>query len=286
MGLPRGRFETDDFNIQTEEDETDDLYNNTANTDLNESSLMRAAYASGQAIWPTMDDLTFLFSARYNGDAFNKSYLQAEYRAKTHAVFSGLVDGIIERKLKAYASNPNVYNRYAKRLEATEQQSNTVLRKARIFGIDVTELDVGALVYDVEKSLQTMVNDLIMDHPELSNEESEWAIDFMDRQLWSPSDQMLWRYVSAESLANLYQYQVIADGIQILNALDSMIRDSFRNGEMRGKDPSKTYFGHLLSDDVINDCIDLLNSDEFSGMPVEWAISDVLSRVQDNDDWW
>lgn len=288
MGLPRERFETDDFNIQTEEDETDDLYNDTANTDLNESSLMRAAYASGQAMWPTMDDLTFLFSARYNGDAFNKSYLQAEYRAKTHAVFSGLVDGIIERKLKAYASNPNVYNRYAKRLEATEQQSNTVLRKARIFGIDVTELDVGALVYDVEKSLQTMVNDLIMDHPELSNEEAEWAIDFMDRQLWSPSDQMLWRYVSAESLANLYQYQVIADGIQILNALDSMIRDSFRNGEMRGKDPSKAYFGHLLSDDVINDCIDLLNSDEFSGMPVEWAISDVLSRIQDNDndDWW
>lgn len=291
MGLHRcrsGRFETDDFNIQTEEDETDDLYNNTANTALNESSLMRASYASGQAMWLTMDDLTFLFSARYNGDAFNKSYLQAEYRAKTHAVFSGLVDGIIERKLNAYASNPNVYNRYAKRLEATEQQSNTVLRKARIFGIDVTELDVGALVYDVEKSLQTMVNDLITDHPELSNEEAEWAIDFMDRQLWSPSDQMLWRYVSAESLANLYQYQVIADGVQILNALDSMIRDSFRNGEMRGKDPSKAYFGHLLSDDVINDCIDLLNSDEFSGMPVEWAISDVLSRVQDNDndDWW
>lgn len=291
MGLHRcrsGRFETDDFNIQTEEDETDDLYNDTANTTLNESSLMRASYASGQAMWPTMDDLTFLFSARYNGDAFNKSYLQAEYRAKTHAVFSGLVDGIIERKLKAYASNPSTYNRYAKRLEATEQQSNTVLRKARIFGIDVTELDVGALVYDVEKSLQTMVNDLITDHPELSNEEAEWAIDFMDRQLWSPSDQMLWRYVSAESLANLYQYQVIADGVQILNALDSMIRDSFRNGEMRGKDPSKAYFGHLLSDDVINDCIDLLNSDEFSGMPVEWAISDVLSRVQDNDndDWW
>lgn len=291
MGLHRcrrGRFETDDFNIQTEEDETDDLYNDTANTALNESSLMRASYASGQAMWLTMDDLTFLFSARYNGDAFNKSYLQAEYRAKTHAVFSGLVDGIIERKLNAYASNPNVYNRYAKRLEATEQQSNTVLRKARIFGIDVTELDVGALVYDVEKSLQTMVNDLITDHPELSNEEAEWAIDFMDRQLWSPSDQMLWRYVSAESLANLYQYQVIADGVQILNALDSMIRDSFRNGEMRGKDPSKAYFGHLLSDDVINDCIDLLNSDEFSGMPVEWAISDVLSRVQDNDndDWW
>lgn len=291
MGLHRcrsGRFETDDFNIQSEEDETDDLYNDAANTALNESSFMRASYASGQAMWPTMDDLTFLFSARYNGDAFNKSYLQAEYRAKTHAVFSGLVDGIIERKLKAYASNPNVYNRYAKRLEATEQQSNTVLRKARLFGIDVTELDVGALVYDVEKSLQTMVNDLIMDHPELSNEESEWAIDFMDRQLWSPSDQMLWRYVSAESLANLYQYQVIADGVQILNALDSMIRDSFRNGEMRGKDPSKVYFAHLLSDDVINDCIDLLNSDEFSGMPVEWAISDVLSRVQDNDndDWW
>ena len=95
-----GRFETDDFNIQAEEDETDDLYNDTANTALDESSLMRASYASGQAMWPTMDDLTFLFSARYNGDAFNKSYLQAEYRAKTHAVFSGLVDGIVAWNVK------------------------------------------------------------------------------------------------------------------------------------------------------------------------------------------
>lgn len=287
------RFEDDDFNISSEEDENDDEYNANANEGLNESSLMRASFASGQEMWPTEDDLIFLFSARYNSIAFDKSYLQAEYRAKTHAVFTGLVDDIIEHKLRTYASNPGLYNKYAKKLEiankrATQQQSSTVLMKAKIFGIDVTELDVGALVFDVEKSLQKMVNDLIMDHPELSNDQAEWAIRFMDKQLWSNDDQLLWRYVSAEELAGLYLYDTISTGIPLLNALDDMIREAFATGEMRGQNPAKVYFAHLLSDDVINDCINALNSDEFINMPIEWAVNDVIAGIGDtsNDEWW
>lgn len=286
--LPRKRFQKDDFNIESEEDENDDYYNKQTNKGLDESSLMRASYAAGQAMWPTEDDLVFLFSARYNGDAFNNSYLQAEYRAKTHSVFTGMVDDIIERKLKAYASNPGMYNRYAKRLAVTERQSNTVLRKAKLFGINVTELDVGSLVYDVEQSLQRMINDLILDHPELSDEQADYAIRFMDTQLWSPSDQLLWRYVSAEQLAKLYAYDMISTGVPLLHALDDMIRESFINGEMRGKNPAKVYFAHLLSDDVILDCLDTLKSDEFKDMPVSWAINDVIARTQesDSDEWW
>lgn len=286
--LPRKRFQKDDFNIITEEDENDDYYNKQANKGLNESSLMRASYAAGQAMWPTEDDLVFLFSARYNGDAFNNSYLQAEYRAKTHSVFTGMVDDIIERKLKAFASNPNMYNRYAKRLAVTEMQSNTVLRKAKLFGINITELDVGSLVYDVEQSLQRMINDLILDHPELSDEQADYAIQFMDVQLWSPSGQLLWRYVSAEQLAKLYAYDMISTGVPLLHALDDMIRESFINGEMRGKNPAKVYFAHLLSDDVILDCLDTLKSDEFKDMPVSWAINDVIARTQESsdDEWW
>lgn len=287
------RFEKDDFDIPTESDSGDDACNAAANMGLDESSLMRAANAAGQGMWPTCDDLTFLFSARYNGDAFNESYLQAEYRAKTHSVFTGLVDGIIKAKLEAYASNPGMYNRYAKKLEfvnqrATAQQSNTILMKARIFGIDITKLDTGALVFDVEKSLQSMVNGLIMDHPELSNDQAEWAVRFMDRQLWSGDDQILWRYVSAEELAGLYLYDTISTGVPLLSALDDMIRDAFATGEMKGRNPAKVYFAHLLSDDVINDCINALNSDEFINMPVEWAVNDVIARIgnADDDDWW
>lgn len=284
---------TDDFDIQSEDDRDDDARNADANVGLDESSLMRASFAAGQQMWPTYDDLVFLFSARYNGDAFNESYLQAEYRAKTHSVFTGLVDGIIKDKLEAYASNPGLYNRYARKLEmvnrrATARQSNAVLVKARMFGIDITKLDTGALVFDVEKSLQSMVNGLIMDHPELSDDQSEWAVRFMDKQLWSGEDQILWRYVSAEELAGLYLYDTISTGVPLLSALDGMIRDAFSTGGMKGQDPSKVYFAHLLSDDVINDCINALNSDEFIDMPVEWAVDAVISRIgnADDDDWW
>lgn len=281
------RFQKDDFDTTTEENKADDYYGSTINKGLDESSLMRASFAAGQSMWPTEDDLTFLFSARYNGDAFNNSYLQAEYRAKTHSVFTGLVDGIIERKLKTFASNPGIYDRYAKRLSVTEQQSNTVMAKARIFGINIEELDVGSLVFDVEQSLQKMVNELILDHPELSDEQADWAITFMDKQLWNENDQLLWRYVSAEQLAALYAYDMIGTGIPVLKGLDDMIRESFVNGEMRGKNPAKVYFAHLLSDDVILDCLDTLKSDEFKDMPVEWAINDVIAQSQEgDDDWW
>jgi hypothetical protein len=249
-------------------------------------ALMNAASASGQPIWLNNDDLVFLFSARYNGDAFRNSYLQAEYREQTHSRFTGMVDYFIEKKLKAMAANPRMYNDYAERLEVTAMQSDAVMKKARLFGIDVSKIDVGMLVYDVEVSLQKMSNGIMPYHPHVSQDAAKFAISFMDRQLWNGDEQMLWRYVTAEKIAGLYVYDKIAYSIPLIRGLDKMIHYEFSKGEMRGQKPSVVYFGHLLSDDIIDECIEALEENEYEGMPMDWMISDIISKVQESDDEW
>lgn len=274
----------DDFN-NGEENEIDNMYASSVGR-VDTYALMNAASASDQPMWPNNDDLVFLFSARYNGDAFRKSYLQVEYRAKTHSTFTGMVDYIIEQKLKKMAANPRIYNEYTKKLAVTSAQSDAVLKKARLFGIDVSKIDVGMLVYDVEKSLEKMFDELIPYHPHLHHNSARFAASFMNRQLWNNQEQMLWRYVTAEKLADLYVYDTVSTSMPLIYGLDKMIHYEFTDGEMKGQQPSVAYIGHLLSDDIIDECMDSLGDEEYQGMPMDWVISEVISKVQDSDDEW
>ena len=266
-----------------EVDPTDDMEARSI-IHIDSGTMMRSAFAAGEPIWPNEDDLMFLFSARYNGDAFRKSYVQAEYRERTNAVFTGMVDTIIDRKLKDMSANPRRYQHYAKQLSSTRMQRDAVRERARIFHIDMSTIDVGMLVYDVEVSLERLVDGLIIEHPDLSKSDMSSAQRFMDEQLWNPMAQMLWRHVTAEKLSQLYLYDKLPGMIGLIIGLDSMIRNEFTSGSLQGQDPKNTYIGHLLSDDVIDDCIEEMSSSDYEGMPTDWVVSEVISKVQDADD--
>lgn len=283
----------DEIIVGGEDNNEDDYLNKQINIGLDDSSLMRASFAAGCEMWPSDDDFVFLFSARYNSEAFAKSYLQSEYREKIHSVFTGLVEKVIEQKLKYYENNilrksgknSLAYHAFQRKFGYTQQQFLTVKQKADALGIDMTLIDVGALIYDVEISLQKMAVNLISSHPELSKNESTWVINFMLKQMWSEKDQLLWRYVTASTLAEFYKYDNIHDSIVILQNLDKMIRDAFSFGELRGRNPVNAYFGHLLSDDIILDIKNLLNSDDYKNTSISFIIDDVISQAQYPDSW-
>lgn len=271
-----------------EQNSLDDKLAHQAVGHISSTQFLAASQAAGQQVWPSQDDFVFLFSARYNSNMFRKSYLQSEYRESIHETFTGMVDSIIERKLKVFSAHPSIYNAYAKRLAYTEQQSHAVMEKARLFGIRVEDLDVGALIYDVETSLQKMTNDIIPDHPELDEESSTWACDFINRQMWDEKEQLYWRHVTAETISSLYSYETISSpGIPLLRALDDMIHEAFISGELKGVDAQFYNFAELLGDDTIHDCLDALSDPELADLPIEWAVRDVLADIRESDspDW-
>lgn len=259
-------------------------------------TLMRSADASGSTIWPDDDDLIFLFSTRYNSPMFRTGYMQAEYRVKVQHSFTGLVDGIIDRKLEQYRSNPFMYRKYAQRLKAADMQADRVMARASLFGIDLSRLDVGFLVHDVVESLEKLTGTLLDDHPDLTKGGILYAKRFLHWQLVNEREQMLWRFVTSETFAELYAYRVIGEAVPLIRGLDEMIQQQFplpdpngdgmhaKNG-MPCRDPSRSDISDILSDGVIDECRSLLEG-EYRGMPADWAVSAAISNVENPDPGW
>lgn len=261
-----------------------------------EYTLTKAAAAAGQPIWPDDDDLAFLFSARYNSRAFRTGYLQAEYRVRIQHTFTGLVDGIIDRKLNQYRSNPFMYRKYSDRLEATKMQADEVEARASLFGIKLSRLDVGFLVHDVVASLETLTDTLIDDHPDLTVRGKKIAKNFISGQLNDDREQTLWRFVTSEKLSEMYKYEHIGVSVPLIQGLDRMINEQFppkgrdfsTNPEaMPYRDPAKEYLKDILGDDIIDECESLLApGGDYDGMPADWAVSEVISRLEEPDPGW
>ena len=259
-------------------------------------TLMRSADAAGSTIWPDVDDLVFLFSTRYNSPIFRTGYMQAEYRVSIQHSFTGLVDGIIDRKLEQYRSNPFMYRKYAKKLEAANMQADRVVARASLFGIDLSRLDVGFLVHDVVESLERLTDSLLDDHPDLTEGGALYARRFLHWQLADRREQMLWRFVTSGMFAKLYEYRSIGEAIPLIRGLDGMIRQQFPLPDPDGdgmhakdgmpcRDPAHSDISDILSDGVIDECRDLLDG-EYHGMPADWAVSAAIASVEDPDPGW
>lgn len=288
-------IQEDDDAVDGERNDIDEgLAGEIGSTD--EYTLMRSAAAAGEAIWPDDDDFMFLFSARYNSRAFRSGYLQAEYRVHIQHTFTGLVDGIIDRKLNQYKSNPFMYRKYSERLQATKMQADEVEARAALFGISLSKLDVGFLVHDVVAGLERLTDSLIDDHPDLTERGRRFAKRFISGQLNDDREQTLWRFVTSEKLSEMYKYDNIGVSVPLILGLDRMINEQFppRGHDMGGdpnampyRDPAKWYIKDILGDDIISECEDMLApGGDYDGMPADWAVSEVISKVEEPDPGW
>lgn len=261
-----------------------------------EYTLTKAAAAAGQPIWPDPHDLLFLFSARYNSKVFRKGYMQAEYRVHVQETFTGLVDEIIDNKLRQYRDNPFMYRKYSERLEATRMQSDEVQARAAVFGISLSKLDVGFLVHDVIESLENLTDSLIDDHPDLTARGRIFAKRFLNQQLDDEREQTLWRFVTSKKLADMYSYDNIGVSVPLIRGLDRMINEQFPPkghdfssdpNAMPYRDPAKEYMKDILGDDIIDECEEMLApGGDYDGMPADWAVSEVISRVEEPAPGW
>lgn len=288
----------DDEDNDVVDEEHNDVDENLAGEiePTDEYTLTRSAAAAGEPIWPDDDDLLFLFSARYNSRAFRTNYLQAEYRVRIQHTFTGLVDGIIDRKLKQYRENPFMYRKYSDRLKATRMQADEVEARAALFGINLSKLDVGFLVHDVVTSLEALTDSLIDGHPDLTGRGRLFAKRFINGQLADDREQTLWRFVTSEKLADMYKYEKIGVSVPLIRGLDRMINEQFppeshdagiENHTLPYRDPAKEYLKDILGDDIIDECEDLLSpGGDYDGMPADWAVSEAISRVEEPDPGW
>lgn len=243
-------------------------------------------YKCGFPIWLDDDSLNFLLSIRYNSPAFAGSYVQDEYRMQTHKVFTGVVTQLITNKIEMMREYPQLFRSEHAHVvnpdTLSELSRDNILQVAKRLGIDPTQIDTTAVVSDVTVSLQNILTDFIRKRPGMSKSEKDFAINFLDDQLWDPQSQVLWRNVSSTMLGKLYEYENLPDSVYLMSILDDYVRNEFLHGQFQGMTPEDTDLAFILSDEAIRRISDIRNSPELKGIPREWAIRQAIAVAQDD----
>lgn len=258
-----------------------------------EKQYMDYSANSGFPLWFDESTLVFLFSVRYSSPAFTGTFLQEDYRIATHREFSSLIKDIIMQKVSMMRKHPYLYDRRTKERKPLDERlidKDNVIEIASALGINAADLDVYTVVSDVASSLENMIGGLIRLHPHMTPADKKYAVDFMDSQLWDDDAKMLWRSVSADTMARLFEYRLIPRGMKVIQALDEYVRYEFSNGSYQDMDLQNADLSGLLNDDVVVAVLEALDDNDKApdGERTEesWVIQDAIAGALQDEDYW
>lgn len=246
---------------------------------------------AGFPLWLDPSTLVFLFSVRYSSPAFTGTFLQEDYRIATHREFSSLIKDIIMQKVSMMKRHPYLYDKKTQTKKPLNESligRDNVIEIASALGINAADLDVYTVVADVAESLEKMLMDFLKQRPHMSPSDKKYAIDFIDSQLWDDDSKQLWRAVSAEEMARLFEYRRIPRGVKVIQALDEYVRYSFTDGAYQAMDVENADVSGILNDDVVEAVLDALedndNAPEDEKTEEAWVMQDAIEGAVNGDD--
>ena len=249
--------------------------------------------AAGFPIWLDKQTLTNLFSFRYDSQVFNNEYMQEEYRQAIHRQSSALIRrliririGIGQKKQGATIlddkdNGDDEDSLYDERIIG----KNNVLEIAREMGMDPEKIPVSTIMSEVTDSLLDLMSEYIRERPGMSPDEKEASIGFMTDQLYDEGAQRVWKSVHAGTLADLYSYEELPDGIIIITDMNDYALDDLKHGMHQAMDIRNVNMEEVLSDDMVRVVMDEVkeNRKEKRPLPTEWAVQNGLARIENGD---
>lgn len=248
--------------------------------------------AAGFPIWLDKQTLTNLFSFRYDSQVFNNEYMQEEYRQAIHRQSSALIRRLI--KIRVGAEQAKMQGTMIPDDGKDDEDSlyderiigkNNVLEIAREMGMDPEKIPVSTIMYDVTNSLLDLMSEYIRERPGMSPEEKEASIGFMTDQLYDEGAQRVWKNVHADTLADLYSYEELPDGIIIITDLNDYALDDLEHGMHQAMDIRNVNMEEVLSDNMVHYVMDMVkeNREEKRPLPTEWAVQNALADIENGD---
>jgi len=248
--------------------------------------------AAGFPIWLDKQTLTNLFSFRYDSQVFNNEYMQEEYRQAIHRQSSALIRRLIKTRIgieQAKMQGAMILDDkkddedslYDERLIG----KNNVLEIAREMGMDPEKIPVSTIMSEVTDSLLDLMSEYIRERPGMSPEEKEASIGFMTDQLYDEEAQRVWKCVHADTLADLYSYEELPEGIIIITDMNDYALDDLEHGMHQAMDIRNVNMEEVLSDDMVRVVMDAVkeNREEKRPLPTEWAVQNGLARIENGD---
>lgn len=249
--------------------------------------------AAGFPIWLDRDTLTNLFAFRYDSQVFNNEYMQEEYRQAIHRQSSALIRrliririGIGQKKQGATIlddkdDGDDEDSLYDERMIGR----NNVLEIAREMGMDPEKIPVSTIMSEVTDSLLDLMSEYIRERPGMSPEEKEASIGFMTDQLYDEGAQRVWKSVHADTLADLYSYEELPDGIIIITDMNDYALDDLEHGMHQAMDIRNVNMEEVLSDNMVHYVMDTVkeNREEKRPLPTEWAVQNALADIENGD---
>lgn len=248
--------------------------------------------AAGFPIWLDKQTLTNLFSFRYDSQVFNNEYMQEEYRQAIHRQSSALIRRLIKTRIgieQAKMQGAMILDDkkddedslYDERLIG----KNNVLEIAREMGMDPEKIPVSTIMSEVTDSLLDLMSEYIRERPGMSPEEKEASIGFMTDQLYDEEAQRVWKCVHTDTLADLYSYEELPEGIIIITDMNDYALDDLEHGMHQAMDIRNVNMEEVLSDDMVRVVMDAVkeNREEKRPLPTEWAVQNGLARIENGD---
>lgn len=248
--------------------------------------------AAGFPVWLDRDTLTNLFAFRYDSQVFNNEYMQEEYRQDIHRQSSALIRRLIRTRIGIEQAKmqgamipddgkDDEDSLYDERLIG----KNNVLEIAREMGMDPEKIPVSTIMSDVTDSLLDLMSQYIRERPGMSPEEKEASIGFMTDQLDDEDAQRVWKCVHADTLADLYAYEELPDGIRIISALNDYALDDLENGMHQAMDIGNVNMEEVLSDNMVHHVMDTVreNKEDARPLPTDWAVQNALADIENGD---
>ena len=248
--------------------------------------------AAGFPVWLDRDTLTNLFAFRYDSQVFNNEYMQEEYRQDIHRQSSELIRRLIRTRVKmekAKMQGTMIPDDGKKDGDSLYDERiigrNNVLEIAREMGMDPERIPVSTIMSEVTDSLLDLMSEYIRERPGMSPEEKEASIGFMTDQLYDEDAQRVWKCVHADTLADLYAYEELPDGIRIISALNDYALDDLENGMHQTMDIGNVNMEEVLSDNMVHHVMDTVreNKEDARPLPTDWAVQNALADIENGD---
>lgn len=248
--------------------------------------------AAGFPIWLDKQTLTNLFSFRYDSQVFNNEYMQEEYRQAVHRQSSALIRRLIKTRIgieQAKMQGAMILDDGKDDKDSLYDEriigKNNVLEIAREMGMDPEKIPVSTIMYDVTNSLLDLMSEYIRERPGMSPEEKEASIGFMTDQLYDETAQRVWKCVHADTLADLYSYEELPDGIIIITDMNDYALDDLEHGMHQAMDIRNVNMEEVLSDNMVHYVMDTVkeNREEKRPLPTEWAVQNALADIENGD---
>lgn len=248
--------------------------------------------AAGFPVWLDRDTLTNLFAFRYDSQVFNNEYMQEEYRQDIHRQSSELIRRLIRTRVKmekAKMQGTMIPDDGKKDGDSLYDERiigrNNVLEIAREMGMDPERIPVSTIMSEVTDSLLDLMSEYIRERPGMSPEEKEASIGFMTDQLYDEDAQRVWKCVHADTLADLYAYEELPDGIRIISALNDYALDDLENGMHQAMDIGNVNMEEVLSDNMVHHVMDTVreNKEDARTLPTDWAVQNALADIENGD---